>query len=134
MPAHDFFGFLRESLGLLESEAPHAYGRLLHELHGLRTCMITDGGRREYLFESGSITESDVSACADLDVAFDRGTLLDLIDGRTSLEEAISAERLWIRGGAEAVERFHTGMLIYLDGAVRSPGFPDLLARYRQPN
>ena len=47
--------------------------------------------------------------------------ILTLIDGELSLEDALSLDRLRIRGAPAAIERRHTALIFYLNGG--GPGF-----------
>lgn len=60
-----------------------------------------------------------------------REAILDLIDAKTTLLDAVTSERVWLRGSPEDLLAFHDGLMIYLGGAVRSPSFPALLRAFR---
>ncbi len=60
-----------------------------------------------------------------------RAVILDLVDARAGLVEAILDDRLGLRGALPELARFHDGLMLYLHGAMRAPSFPGLLRRYR---
>jgi len=73
--------------------------------------------------------EADLSE--DVEVGLDKPILLDLVDGRVTLEDALLEERLRLRGSLDALVEFDEALYIYLGGAVRCPSFPELYAEYR---
>jgi len=60
-----------------------------------------------------------------------RAAILDLVDARTTLAGAVMDDQVWLRGSVEDLVAFHDGLMAYLGGAVRSPGFPWLLREFR---
>jgi hypothetical protein len=60
-----------------------------------------------------------------------RATLLDLIDGRSSLTDAVLRDAVLLRGDRQDLVRFHDALWLYLQGAVRAPSMSELLRRYR---
>jgi len=131
MPERDFFDFLATSMTVLEREAPVGYRALESRLSGLRARLESGGVRRVVSFDRSRFLLGDDSGSPDVDAAFERGVVLELVDGATSLDQAILDDKLRVRGAVEAVERFYDGICLYVDAAVRSPGFVPLLERYR---
>lgn len=132
MPQRDFFAFLATSMSVLERESPAGYRALEKRLSGLRALLTSGGVRRVVAFDRSGLTFGDDSGSTDVEVAFEREVVLELVDGVTSLEQAIVDDKLLVRGGVEAVERFYDGICLYVDAAVRSPGVVPLLEQYRE--
>jgi hypothetical protein len=60
-----------------------------------------------------------------------RQTILDVIDARLTLYEAVIADSIVLEGDIESLAAFHDGLLIYIQGAIRCPSFPALLDHFR---
>jgi hypothetical protein len=133
MPAADsFFTFLAQSMRILEQEAPERYASLSLAMGDMQAQLTTNGSARIVRFDGSRFVLEREDIKADVDVEFTSDTILDLVDGELSLEEAIDSEVLWIRGAVEVVEHFYDAVLIYIDGAMRSPGFLNLLKEFRR--
>jgi hypothetical protein len=132
MPPREFFTFLHDSLVRLAVEVPEAHRALAAAMGRTRARLVADGDARTIRFDFPYWTIYADDNEADLEVAFDRELVLDLVDGRLTLEEAIYQERLLMRGSIETIERFHDALMIYLEGLLRTSHAPALLAHYRQ--
>jgi hypothetical protein len=132
MPPADFFVFLRNSLSRIAHEVPDAHRALVDAMGNLRARLVADGAARTIRFDFPDWTIYAGAGDADLEVAFDRAIIVDLIDGRLTMEDAIYQERLRMRGSVETIERFHGALLIYLEGLIRTPGAPVMLESYRK--
>ena len=116
---------------LLASDVPNHYESLARELSGLRVSIATDGGQRDICFDRSDFRVTDADGLSDVEVAFEAGTVLALIDGHTTLEDAVLADELFVRGPVDAVERLFSAVVIYVNGSLRSNGFLQLLTGYR---
>jgi hypothetical protein len=132
MPSADFFSFLRGSLSVLEKEVSEAHCALAAALGGLRARLVADGVACTIWLDSSGWSIYPGPTDVDLEVAFDRRIILDLIDGRIRIHDAIDRDRLRLRGSAEAIERFFTALMIYLEGLMRAPGTMAILKDYRE--
>jgi hypothetical protein len=132
MPPVDFFTFLQTSLSSIVSEQPDAHRALVAAMGNLRARLIADGDARIIRFDLPDWTIYAGSGDADLEVAFDRQIILDLIDGRLTMEDAIYQERLRMFGPTEMIERFYSALLIYLEGLIRIPATATMLFTYRR--
>ncbi len=65
-------------------------------------------------------------------IATHRRTLLDVLDARRSLTEAVLEDAVEVVGPLDTLLRLHEGLLLYVQGAVRCPGFAALLRRLRE--
>jgi hypothetical protein len=126
-----FATFLDQSMTLLAAEMPRAYARLCAMLREREARVTMDELRIGIAFPGGAFRlVGDVDQpCIEL--RSDRATVLDVVDGRLTLEEAVWNERLQLRGRLDDLARFHDALVLYLHGAVRCPSFPWLLECYR---
>ena len=131
MSSASFFDFLDQSLAALRAELPAAYDALVGELEGRRLAMTADGERRVVSFGRSGLEAHAQRERVDFEVAFDRGAVLDLVDGRISLPRAILTERIALRGGTDSIARFDLALQNYVQGAVRCPSLPALLGSFR---
>jgi hypothetical protein len=126
-----FAGFVSAALVALARETPAAYARLAD-------CAGAEGVRLEvestpFVVRFGARSHSlePAPAAGAVDVRSDRETLLALLDAELTLLEAIESDRLHIQGETDAVLRFEQALGAFLEGAVRAPSFPALLAAFR---
>jgi hypothetical protein len=127
----DLFEFLTESFRVFEREMPDSYRRLGQSLRDCRIRLSAEGREKTLLVDGSGLRWVDEAPAAHLRAAVDRETLLGLVDGDVSLEESILSERIQLRGGLDVLDRFWDALMIYLQGAVRSPSLPFLLDAYR---
>jgi hypothetical protein len=132
MPSADFFTFLRTSLSRITAEEPDAHRALVGAMGKLRARLVADGVARIIRFDFPDWMICPGESETDLEVAFDREIIMDLIDGRLTMEDAIYQERLHMRGSVETIERFHGALMIYLEGLIRTPEAAVLLESYRR--
>jgi hypothetical protein len=129
--APDFFDYLGRSLEVLEAGMPSAYQAVCAAAGELSARLIANGRVRVLSFQ-GRVPVLEQDRAADVEVVFDNQVLLELIDGEISLEDALFLDRLQIRGLPAAVERLHTALMLYLNGAVRVSGCLALLRCFRE--
>lgn len=127
----DFPTFMARALDIVAAEAPEAYEAMTSRLEGVRLGLNPDGTALAIWVKNGWVEIFPTAKEVDLTVGFSSSVILDLIDGRRSLEKSIYDDRLFLKGTIEMVERFHDGLMLFLQGAVRCPGMPRLLARFR---
>jgi hypothetical protein len=132
MPSADFFSYLSKSLDLLKDESRENYGRLAAELKSLRINIRAGKAARVAYFADGEFAIEAAGEHADIWLEFDEGAILNVIDGKSSLEDAVLDGAIFVRGGVQKIEILYGALVVYLDGAMRSPGFPTLLSNYRQ--
>ena len=132
MPSADFFTFLHASLSVLAKEESEAHSALVAAFGPLRARLVADGVAASIWLDSSEWTIYRGSTNADLEVAFNRPIILDLIDGRLTMHDAINRERLKLRGSPEAIECFYDALTIYLEGLMRAPGALAILKDYRE--
>lgn len=110
---------------------PSAHQAVAAAAGELGACLVANGDARVLRFAQG-VPVLEAGRAADVEVAFDNHVILDLIDGKLSLEEALFAGRLRIRGTPVAVERLHAALMLYLNGAVRVGACLALLRCFRE--
>jgi hypothetical protein len=124
--------FVERALGVLEAESPAAFHRLVDELRGGPAGLEVDrerlsievrGDALRVVRRPGRLDAGRVTAGGEV--------VLDLIDGRVGLVEAVAQGRLDVRGDCDAVLRLARGLTAFVEGAIRSPGVRALLDDYR---
>jgi hypothetical protein len=122
---------LRQSVAHLEDEVPDSYRRVLDELGPLVVELDIDG--ELFCLRGGRRLEvSDGTAgAAGARIIASRATILDVLDARVGLGEAVEAGTVDVRGSLDDVLRAHDTLLAYVHAAVRAPSQPALLAALR---
>jgi hypothetical protein len=122
---------LRRSVGHLEDEVPESYRLVLEVLGPLVVEVDVDGelfslrgGRRLEVLDGPA-------GVAGARIASSRAAILDLLDARVGLDEAVQAGTLSVQGALDEVLRAHDTLLAYVHAAVRAPSHPELLAALR---
>ena len=132
MPSSSQFGrFLARSMDLIAKERPSAFERLNDALGGLRVRLAIDGVAVHPRFTAAGFELAEDAPDPHVDLESDRAAILEVADGRLTLEDAVWNERIVLRGGLRDLVAFHDALAIYLQGAVRCPSFPTLLDAYR---
>ncbi|MDQ2642685.1 MAG: hypothetical protein M3020_02635 [Myxococcota bacterium] len=125
-----FSGFLRRSLDVLSREAPRAAGALCELLSKIRLCVSVDGERLSLVVARGRLGVYPVQRLGDTFLATRRATLVDLLEGRRSLLDAVLDDSVELRGAVDDLLVVDQALLTYLHGAVRSQSFPELLREF----
>lgn len=124
--------FVERALGVLAAESPAAYHRLADQLRPAPTSMEVDG--ESFSIDARGdrlrVVRGPLRGAGGR-VSADSAVILDLIDGRTEVLEAVVGGRLDVRGDLDAVLRLARGLSAFVEGAVRSPGLRGLLDEYR---
>lgn len=123
---------LAGSFEVLEREQPEAYTRMCAALEGWEVAIGVDGERFAAAFSSGRARVRPVTGHEAARVSTRLPTILDVLDDRQSLTEAVLADAVEVVGPLETLLRLHEGLLFYVKGAVRCPGFAPLLRRLRE--
>lgn len=124
-----FASFLRKSLALLSRDVPPLYAALAAQLDG--GVLIVVAGEKVYLTGAGGSVAWEPLLNPAVHVCTSHQGILDIIDGETSLIDAILSERLRLWGAPSALARFDEALRLYVNGAVRSPAMTGLLRTYR---
>jgi hypothetical protein len=127
----DLRQFVEGSLDTLAREAPAFHSRLCVTLLGRRLRVRGDGEPFALHFGRGLVASVPPDGSEDLHLSVDRRSLLALVDGELTLEDALRQDRLELRGDLRHVVDLFDGLLIYLRGGIRCPSFPQLLSDFR---
>lgn len=130
MPPPDVFDLMRRSLDTIAAQTPEADAALRAAVGSLRALFATQGRARLFHLTPQGFALDEAGDAADVEITFDRALVLDLAEGRLTLEEALLADRLGARGPLSAVTRLHEALTIYLEGLLRSPGAAALYDEY----
>jgi hypothetical protein len=122
---------LEESFAVLAREQPPASARLHACLEGLSVALRVGAEHFAVGFTGRGARLREVDGGERAQVSTSQRTLLEVLDGQQSLAEAVLADAVEVVGPLEILLRLHEGLLLYVHGAVRCPGFPLLLRRLR---
>jgi hypothetical protein len=129
--AEHISSLLRRSVEHLANEVPGSYSRVLEALGPLVVELDVDGelfslrgGRRLEVSDGAAST-------AGARIVTSRATILDVLDARVGLGEAVEAGRVGVRGSLDDVLRVHDALIAYVHAAVRAPSQPELLTALR---
>jgi hypothetical protein len=122
---------LRRSVQHLEDEVPDSYRVLVAELGPMVVELDIDG--EVFSLRGGDrLQVSDGAAqMAGARIVTSRVTILDLLDAKMGLGEAVEAGAVGVRGSLDDVQRAHDSLLAYVHAAVRAQSQPGLLSALR---
>lgn len=122
-------GLLQQSFRVLRLEAPAAYralcGALLNRDIGLRIGVESMGLRSD----GRDIWVCHASSAAVAHVEANLGIVLDIIEGRSTLLDALLDGRLAARAVLDDTLALHDGLMAYVHGAATSPSCAPLRQR-----
>jgi hypothetical protein len=99
---------------------------------GTREVLIEVDGERTAVTSTKSATRVEAAPRAPVvECRTTREAIIDLVDARMTLVDAVVSERVWLRGSVGDLLAFYDGLMAYLGGAVRCPSFPWLLNDFR---
>lgn len=129
--AEQVSSLLRRSVGHLEDEVPDSCHLVLEALGPLVVEVDVDG--ELFSLRGGRRLEvaDGAAAMAGARIATSRAAILDLLDARVGLDEAVQAGTVGVRGSIDDVLRAHDALLAYVHAAVRAPSQPGVLAALR---
>jgi hypothetical protein len=122
---------LRRSVGHLAQEVPDSYRLVLDRLGPLVVALGVD---HELFSLSGghALQVVDGSAStASVRINTSRSTILDVLDAKVGLAEAVETGTVSVQGRLDDVQRVHDTLLAYVHAAVRAPSQPGLLSALR---
>jgi hypothetical protein len=122
---------LRRSVGHLADEVPASYRLVLDRLGPLVVVLDVDGER--FALRGGDRLEvSDGAEVAGAPrITTSRTAILDVLDARIGLHDAVQAGVLTVEGSLDDILRVHDTLLAYVHAAVRAPSVPGLLSALR---
>ncbi|HXO82201.1 MAG TPA: SCP-2 sterol transfer family protein [Mycobacterium sp.] len=129
--AEQVSSLLRRSVGHLEDEVPASYRHMLEALGPLVVEVDVDG--EVFSLRGGRRLEvtDGPAGVSSARIASSRAAILDLLDARFSLDEAVQAGVVNVHGSLDDILRAHDTLLAYVHAAVRAPSHPELLATLR---
>jgi hypothetical protein len=129
--AEQVSSLLRRSFEHLADEVPDSYRLVLERLGPMVVELDIDG--ELFSLRGGHRLEvSDGAAdTARARIATSRAAILDVLDAKVGLAEAVEAGTVAVRGSLDDVQRAHDTLLAYVHAAVRAPSQPGLLATLR---
>ena len=129
--AEQLSSLLRRSAEHLADEVPDSYRLVLETLGPLLVEIDVDselfslrGGRRLEVSEGAAST-------AGARITTSRGAILDLLDARVGLDEAVQVGAVGVRGSLDDILRAHDTLLAYVHAAIRAPSQPALMRALR---
>jgi hypothetical protein len=130
--AEQVSSLLRRSVGHLEDEVPASYRHMLEALGPLVVEVDVDG--EVFLLRGGRRLEvtDGPAGVSGARITSSRAAILDLLDARFSLDEAVQAGVVNVHGSLDDILRAHDTLLAYVNAAVRAPSHPELLAALRR--
>jgi N-methylhydantoinase B/oxoprolinase/acetone carboxylase alpha subunit len=123
---------LEESFEILLREVPEAHRRMCTTLKGAAVSIHVDDDHVVALFDAATATVGNDTSRVTTDVATSRQAIIDVVEGRLSLYDAVLADVVRARAPLDALVQLYDGLVMYVHGAVRSPSFPKLLERFRK--
>ncbi|HWS90944.1 MAG TPA: SCP-2 sterol transfer family protein [Mycobacterium sp.] len=122
---------LRRSVEHLKDEVPDSYRVLVAELGPMVVELDVDG--EVFSLRGGDrLQVSDGAAdVAGARIVTSRTTILDVLDARVELGEAVESAKVSVRGSLDDVQRAHDSLLAYVHAAIRASSQPGLLSELR---
>lgn len=122
---------LRRSVEHLADEVPASYRLILEVLGPLIVELDVDG--ELFSLRGGDRLEvSDGSSGpAGTRITTSRAAILDVLDAKVGLGQAVETGTVDVRGSLDDVQRAHNTLLAYVHAAVRAPSQPGLLVALR---
>jgi len=126
-----FARFIGSSLETLSNELSTAYHLLCTQLASRSVLLVIDGETVALAFDHSGAHLLPELHNPTVQLHASRRTILDVIDARLTLYEAVLADSIVLEGNIDDLVAFHDGLLTYIQGAVRCPSFPALLDHFR---
>ncbi len=123
--------FIEASFVALRQEFPEAYFLMCRRLAGMTATLLIDDERIALVFDRRAAKVRARHPTADVRVRTSRRAIQDILDARLTLQAAVDDGSLRLWGSIGNLEAFLEALLVYVRGAVRSPSFGPLLARFR---
>ena len=131
MPQRDFFEVLARGIDALRADVPLAYHRFQTQFGPLRASLTAGTDTRTMWLENYRLVLVNGVQAPAIEARFGLDTIDRLLDGEMTLLDAVQADRLWIRGRPEHVERFFDAFATFVTGGMRSHAMQRLLQAFR---
>ncbi len=122
---------LRRSVEHLENEVPDSYRLLVAELGPMVVELDVDGEVFSLRGGDQLAVWDGAARMAGVRIVTSRVAILDLLDARVGLGEAVEAGTVSVHGSLDDVQRAHESLLAYVHAAVRASTQPELLSELR---
>jgi hypothetical protein len=122
---------LRRSVEHLEDEVPDSYDLLVAELGPMVVELDVDGEVFSLRGGDQLAVWDGAAHMAGVRIITSRVAILDLLDARVGLGEAVETGTVSVRGSLDDVQRAHDSLLAYVHAAVRASTQPTLLSELR---
>ncbi|MEE6139442.1 SCP-2 sterol transfer family protein [Mycobacterium sp. 050128] len=130
--AEPISSLLRRSIEHLEDEVPDSYRLIVAELGPMVVELHVDGEVFSLRGGGGRLQVSNGAVpMAGTRIVASRATILDLLDARMGLGEAVETGTVGVRGTLDDVQCAHDALLAYVHAAVRASSQPTLLSELR---
>jgi hypothetical protein len=123
---------LDEMLGILRSDTPPAFFRLMEELGSLKVDVQVDSERFSVRGDGTQVVVDEVREGAQVYVRTDRRTILALIDGRRSMLEAVLSRELSLSADVSLLGQVGRAGIAFGDGAIRARRARGVLDAFRR--
>ncbi len=132
MQAANFPDFLARSLALLARDVPPLHRRLTAQMKSRPVRLTIDGPAIDVTSDGEALhlRPADGPPPA-VRLHTDASTILRMIAGESSLEDAILADDVELFGPVADLAAFHADLTLYLQAAVRCPALVPLLREFR---
>lgn len=129
--AEQVSSLLRRSVEHLADEVPDSYRLVLEALGPLLVEVDVDGER--FALRGGQRLEVSEGATgmAGAQITTSRAAILDLLDAKVGLDEAVQVGAVGVRGSLDDILRAHDTLLAYVHATIRAPSQPALLCALR---
>jgi hypothetical protein len=106
---------------------------MLADLQGSEVELVLDGEPIHLRFGLDEIELSParepMPGCPRIECTL--AAIVGVLDAQLTLAEAVESDAVRVRADLDRLVHLHDGLLAYVHGAVRCPGFPELLVRLR---
>jgi len=123
--------YIATSLIALRQECPTAYFLMCGQLAPRRVRLVIEGESVTLAFDPSGVHVLPEAKESAAELVTSRQTILDVLDARRTLAEAVLSDAIVLKGHVNDLTAFHDGLMTYVRGAVRSPSLARLLDRFR---
>jgi hypothetical protein len=123
---------VERSFFVLEREHPTVYAALCDLARELVIALELDNESFSLRFATSGATVEPTTGHPDASVRCSRKTIRAVLDGETIVREAILSDEICIVAAPLIIDRLDRVLALYLAGAVRCPGFHDVLVSFHR--
>jgi hypothetical protein len=129
-----FREFLDEALYALRAELPWVWRALCAALHARAVDLAVDGELVRVRGDAEGLSVTPLRAAGELtesvSLRTSRAVIVGLVEARDTFVDAVTHDRVTLRGGVDDLLAFHDALVVFLHGAVRCPSFSRLLDEF----